>query len=109
MESAVELKGLSGRTLSWFLSHGVTRSIFIITSGWDAASLQANPSSLSISSGFPDSSLLPTYAPGWREARTMRSILKYLWQAVTLHMTDHCSAKLSLHRNPQLIELPELQ
>ena len=79
VESAVELKGLSDPTLSWFLLHGVTRSI-ITTSRWDAAPLQGNYPFLNISSGTPVSFLLSMYAPGWSEAHTIQGDLQTLVQ-----------------------------
>ena len=79
VESAVELKGLSDPTLSWFLLHGVTRSI-ITTSRWDAASLQGNYPFLNSSSGSPVSFLLSMYAPGWSEAHTIQGDLQTLVQ-----------------------------
>ena len=58
------------RSLSRFLWHEVTRSI-ATPSGWDASPSQVTPSP-SISSGFPDSSLVPIYTPAWVERCTVR-------------------------------------
>ena len=60
-KSAHEPSGPSGRSLSRFLYHEVTRNISTPppSTGWDASALQDYPAL---------NSPIPIYTPGWREA-----------------------------------------